>query len=119
AIADVLFGDENPSGKLPVTCIFMIIIEGDLPQRTRIGHRQFTGRIFVTEEDIGDRVARLNAEKPRFKDRRHMSRRPGDGQWPAIHENEHGRSTGLNYFPKELLLISRKIEICAACGFTA
>src|SRR6185437_1923348 len=92
--------------------VHVIVVDRNLAHCARYSHRQLATRIYLTKEDIGDRIACLTATHPRFENRRHVVSNPADRQWSPIFEHHDRRLAGSLNRLHEFHLTPRQIE----CG---
>src|SRR5262245_10220277 len=93
-------------------------VVGNLSDRLRKSDRQFTTRVVITKQDIGDGSSALGARKPPFDNSRHVLVNPVDAHRPAVQQYDDRRFTGGENCLHQLQLTTGQIEARARCGLT-
>ena len=85
-------------------------VKRDLPGCFRKSNRQFSARIVITEQDIGNSSAALRSGKPGFDDAGHILVHPVDAHRTAINQHyDDGFAGGVDRL-HQLQLMTRQIE---------
>src|SRR5205085_4480768 len=91
----------------------VIVIDGQLPDRTREADGQFARRVIVAEDNVRHARARLLPQVETFEDGRDVLRDVVDGKRATVNQQHDGRLAGFEHGADQIILHADQLKAVA------
>ncbi|MNS65680.1 hypothetical protein D3C72_988560 [compost metagenome] len=95
----------------------MAVIDRNLTNGTREGHRQFARRVVIAKQHVGDGVTAFSSGEPGFQQRVCLLILFHQRQWTTVHQHQHQRFTGRFQGANQVTLALRNVDVGTARRF--